>query len=123
MKRFFTRPPANQPANPAPPTILQPASAGPGLNHYPKYTVPPVPHPCPHEHIAVLATPDGLLLRPHIAGLKHPSGLVRMAWGREGGVQESQEEVTEDWGSSVIIYGIVGVLQLNLGMSVFKCCL
>ncbi|KAF7974824.1 hypothetical protein HWV62_11181 [Athelia sp. TMB] len=61
----------------------------------------------------MLATPDGLLLRPYVAGVRRPTGLVRIAWGREGSVQEIQEDTAENWESSVIIYGIVGVLQLT----------
>lgn len=80
-----------------------------------------MPHPCPHEHIAVLVTNDGLLLRPHVFGLRHTSGAVKVAWGREGSVQEMQEETVEDWGSSVIVYGVVGILQLTFGMSTIQC--
>lgn len=127
MKRFFSksyRPSATTyPPQTAPTTStsnIHPAN--PGLQ--PKFTVPPVPHPCPHEYIAVLVTQAGLLLRPHVVGLRHPSKVVvRVGWGREGKVEEIQSgqdsdrvEENEDWGSSVIIYGIVGVLQLTFGV-------
>jgi phosphatidylinositol 4-phosphatase len=89
----------------------------------PKYTVPPLPHSRPHEHIEVLVTKQGLLLRPHVVGLRYPltSGVVRVEWGRDGTVEEvdgKREGVEEEnWGSSVIVYGIVGVLQLTFGES------
>lgn len=106
MKRFFTKPQQT-----TDPTIT-------GLR--PKYTVPPVPHPCPHEHITLLVSPPGLLLRSHAPGLKHPSNHVRISWGRELKIEEVQDDVDDqvDWRTGgVIVYGIVGVLELTFGES------
>jgi hypothetical protein len=115
MRRFFssTRPP--QSTSPLPHPHLQP-----------KYTVPPLPHPCPHEYIEVLVTRDGLLLRPHVglrdrgrgASDSEGSGVVRIGWGREGKVElVLGGGEGEDWESSVVVYGIVGILQLTFGAS------
>jgi hypothetical protein len=70
----------------------------------------------------VLVTKEGLLMRPHVVGLRHPltRGVVRVGWGREGKVEEVDEVKggdEEDWRSSVIVYGIVGILQLTFGTS------
>ncbi|KZT09631.1 uncharacterized protein LAESUDRAFT_722598 [Laetiporus sulphureus 93-53] len=81
----------------------------------PKYVLPPLPHPCPHEHIAVLATPQGLLLQPHFQSTSHPESFIRVQWGKTGNVEEVQyrEEFDSiDWSESVVIYGLVGVLNL-----------
>jgi hypothetical protein len=62
------------------------------------------------------------------------SGVVRVGWGREGRVEEvlgppgggadvdvdgkadaGRGKEEEDWGSSVIVYGIVGILELTFG--------
>ena len=70
-------------------------------------------------------TRDGLLLRPHVVGLRHPltGGVVRIEWGKGGKVEEVLRADTdisaegEDWKSSVIVYGIVGILELTFGAS------
>lgn len=119
MKRFFTKGlKAVVPANTATPT-------NPTVPHttglQPKYVVPPVPHPCTHDYIALLVTNEGLLLRPQIHGLKDPgpSSHVRISWGKPIKVEElvgDGTSETEDWADSVIVYGIVGVLELFSGM-------
>ncbi|KAJ7510013.1 SacI homology domain-containing protein [Mycena galericulata] len=85
----------------------------------PKYVVPPVPHPCPHDHIALLVTPAGLLLRPHFPGRgpndPTPSTHLRLSWSKAVKVDEltgDGEADGVDWTGSVVIYGIVGVLEL-----------
>ncbi|KAL0946733.1 hypothetical protein HGRIS_012912 [Hohenbuehelia grisea] len=79
----------------------------------PKYTVPPVPHPSPHEYIGLLATRDGILLHPHRA--KDPSCL-RIPWGTNAKVEEVNAVGGElDWSEAVIVYGIIGILDLFSG--------
>ncbi|KAJ7125465.1 SacI homology domain-containing protein [Mycena crocata] len=118
MKRFFSRaskPFAPSTSSPPPPNIAAPHTTG----LQPKYVVPPVPHPCPHSHIALLATPDGLLLRQHIPGRgpndPGPTTHLRISWSKTVKVEELSgdgEGDEVDWTGSVIIYGIVGVLEL-----------
>jgi phosphatidylinositol 4-phosphatase len=131
MKRFFTKPlsPRSTPPSSSNTSTTALHNTVPGLQ--PKYTVPPLPHPCPHEHIEVLVTREGLLLRPHVVGLRHPltGGVVRVGWGKEGKVEEvlgaatdisaegMKEGEREDWKLSVIVYGIVGILELTFGAS------
>jgi hypothetical protein len=82
----------------------------------PKYTVPPVPHPCPHEHLAILATRDGLLLRPHIPGQQTMSTLgshVCISWDKSVKIVEvSDAKENPNWSEGAVIYGIVGILEL-----------
>ncbi|KAA1469556.1 hypothetical protein DENSPDRAFT_918842 [Dentipellis sp. KUC8613] len=81
----------------------------------PKFIIPPVPHPRPHDHIAILATPDALLLRPHISDGTPPESHIRISWGKnaklEGvdGPGGSEEAV---WSEGAVVYGIVGILEL-----------
>ena len=114
MRKWFNKP--LLPSTPPPPTNRNVLPV-PGLQ--PKFTVPPVPHPCPHEHLALLVCKEGLLLRPAGSGKgsEESGSCVRVGWGREG-VQEVQETEEEcDWEKSVIVYGIVGILELTLGAS------
>ncbi|GBE82128.1 predicted protein [Sparassis crispa] len=115
MKRFlsksFKSPPKNVPAPAPPPT--NPTVHTTGL--HPKFVVPPMPHPCPHEHIAILATPQGLLLRPHYHGQTEHGTNVRIEWGKTGQVLEvptDQGVKDTNWAESVVVYGIVGILNL-----------
>jgi len=113
MKRFFAKPSkllakddtslgSNQPPNPVQPVGLPP-----------KYIVPAVPHPCPHDHIALLATTNGLLLRPQAPDYSPPNSYVRIHWEKIVKVVEINDpEEQIDWSGSVVIYGIVGVLEL-----------
>jgi hypothetical protein len=87
----------------------------------PRDSVPPVvTHPCPHEHIAILVTADGLLLRPHGQGVEHTGSYAMVRWAGEGTdgkvVRVAEGEVPEgetlDWDHSVVVYGIVGILEL-----------
>jgi hypothetical protein len=122
MKRFFSKavkpfaPPTSSPASPTNTT----APHTTGLQ--PKYLVPPVPHPCPYDHIALLVTPAGLLMRPHTpgSGLNDPGPTthLRLSWGKAVRVEElsgNGDADGLDWTNSVIIYGIVGVLELFSG--------
>ncbi|CAK5264927.1 unnamed protein product [Mycena citricolor] len=125
MKRLFSRPPKSPPAAQASSSL--PASSTPtsinsphitGLQ--PKYVVPPVPHPCPYDHIALLVTSGALLLRQHIPGLSAsepgPTSHLRLAWNKTVKVEEIQGDGVEsedaDWSQSVVVYGIIGVLEL-----------
>ncbi|TFK62545.1 hypothetical protein BDN72DRAFT_964483 [Pluteus cervinus] len=130
----------------------------------PKFLVPPIPHPCPHDHLALVVTKKGLLIRPHVArrsdssaytegnalqedgnaedGVEDDSNVagevgsgpiscVRVTWGKNVKVEEIQvdngkiggtssalgnaEDNEVDWSDSVIVYGIVGILELFSG--------
>lgn len=102
------------PAAPANPTGTVPHTT----SLQPKYVLPPLPHPCPHEHIALLATAQGLLLRPHFLSETRPESYVRILWGKTGAIEELpiNEDADQDWSESVIIYGIVGILELFSGI-------
>jgi hypothetical protein len=84
----------------------------PGLK--PEFVVPPMPHPCPHDHLALLPTPEGLLIRPHAPGLV-PETHVRIQWGKNVHLDEinSPGDYNEDdWSQSVVVYGIIGTMEL-----------
>jgi hypothetical protein len=86
----------------------------------PKYLVPPVPHPCPHDHLVLLVTKDGLLIRQHTPGhdrtTQETTSHVRIAWGKAVRIEEVTEvEDRVDWEESVIVYGIIGILELFSG--------
>ncbi|KAH9952101.1 SacI homology domain-containing protein, partial [Amylocystis lapponica] len=120
MKRFLSK--SLKPIAPAakPTPVQVPPSPVTNTNVHttglqPKYVLPPMPHPCPHEHIALLITPQGLLLRPHIIGQVHAESYVRIEWGKEGKVSElpSDEEIdSAPWSEGVVVYGIVGILTV-----------
>ncbi|KAK7467319.1 hypothetical protein VKT23_004376 [Stygiomarasmius scandens] len=103
MKRLFsksTKTPSPVPASA--PALIQ----APKLQ--PAYVVPPVPHPCAYDHISLLATPDGLLLRPYLS----PSSYVCITWSKHPSIKESDGDGDYNWDDSVIVYGIVGILDL-----------
>jgi hypothetical protein len=119
MKNIFsfnkqTRPKSEIPIpEPPPPPRANTAVHTTGLQ--PKYTVPPVPHPRPYDHIAILATASAILLRPRIAGVEHPQSHVHVAYGKDVKVEEHQgdgEGPGADWSAAVVVYGIVGILEL-----------
>ncbi|RPD66400.1 hypothetical protein L226DRAFT_530498 [Lentinus tigrinus ALCF2SS1-7] len=114
-KTFKTAAPATKPAS-----VAIPATTNPPIHHtglQPKDTLPPVPHPCPYEYISIVATSDGLLLRPRHPGTTQSQedfeSEVRVAWGK-GGKVETLGAPTEnvDWEESVVVYGIVGFFEL-----------
>ena len=75
-----------------------------------EYIIPPLPHPSPHDQVEIMATRDGLVLRPHIPGSKN---FVCITWGKSVKI----EEVTgmkHDWSKCTVIYGIIGILELYL---------
>jgi phosphatidylinositol 4-phosphatase len=104
------------------PTLLGSASHTTGLQ--PKYLVPPVPHPCPHNYLSLLVTKDGLLIRPYTAGLSGSAAHVRIGWGKSVRVEETTSEDGADeaeWESSVVVYGVIGILELFSGaLSIFN---
>ncbi|KAH9945870.1 SacI homology domain-containing protein [Epithele typhae] len=119
MKRLFTRPFVPKPAaaNSAP--DASPAPANPAAHHVglqPKDILPPVPHPCPYEHISLLATPEGLLMRPRHPGRpqsEEEETEVKIDWGKGGKVQTLASKVPgAQWDESAVVYGIVGFLEL-----------
>lgn len=89
----------------------------------PKYLVPPVPHPCPHDHLSLLVTKDGLLIRPYTTGLSGSTAHVRIAWGKIVRVEEITSNGGADeveWEKGVIVYGIIGILEMFSGaLSIF----
>ncbi|KAG5635471.1 hypothetical protein H0H81_011112 [Sphagnurus paluster] len=136
MKRLFAKVQTSKPFVALPKSLtglasnLTPGSSAPGsgptVSHtvglQPKYLVPPIPHPCPYDHLALLVTKEGLLIRPHIVGhdpkTEKPNSHVRVRWGKTVHVEEVAHVVgadDADWGESVVFYGIVGVLELFSG--------
>ncbi|KAI9057938.1 hypothetical protein FKP32DRAFT_1582863 [Trametes sanguinea] len=120
MKRLFSKTfkaPAPAVKSSQPPVAI-PATTNPPLHTtglQPKDTLPPVPHPCPYEYISVLATSEGLLLRPRLPG--HTEQLseseVKVEWGKGGKVEAlSPDAIAANWDESVVVYGIVGFLEL-----------
>ncbi|KAF7323093.1 hypothetical protein HMN09_00089400 [Mycena chlorophos] len=118
MKRFFARKASTpQPASPTIPSATPAPHITTGL--HPKYVVPPIPHPCPHSHIALLPASSGLLLRPHIVGAgpndPGPASHLRLSWGKSVKLEElsgNGESDDSDWTGAVVVYGIVGILEL-----------
>ncbi|KAF9014086.1 SacI homology domain-containing protein [Cyathus striatus] len=126
MKKFFEK--ASKPfALPGKPRNAQspPLAAGTGPNialpnqtpHLqPKYVVQPVPHPCPHEHLAIIATKAGLLIQPYSPGYNNGNQevYIRISWGKHIRIEEINHRGEEaiDWNESIIVYGIVGTLEL-----------
>ncbi|KAJ3504609.1 hypothetical protein NMY22_g17862 [Coprinellus aureogranulatus] len=105
----------------------------------PKYTVPAVPHPCPHDHLAIGVAREGLLIRPYDPKVSRkkfnaePSSFLKVSWrtaevtelhydgerrsknktGSDIGSSDSAALLEQvDWDEAVIVYGIVGVLEL-----------
>lgn len=105
------------------PPILQSNPTAPhttGLQ--PKFVVPAVPQPYPHTHLAILVTKEGLLIRPHVleSRIDQTEWLpcIRVSWGKSVKVEAIEEEERSqlseklDWNEGVIVYGIVGILEL-----------
>jgi hypothetical protein len=80
----------------------------------PEFKIPPMPHPCPYDHLALLVTPAGLLIRPQSPGIT-PATHVRLTWGKHVKVEEMQgsgDAEDADWANSVVVYGIIGMMEL-----------
>ncbi|KAG6860598.1 hypothetical protein C0995_009488 [Termitomyces sp. Mi166 len=128
MKRLFAKVQTSKPFAGLPKTlagIAPSSSASPGqigphpVGLQPKYIVPPIPHPCPYDHLALLVSKDGLLIRQHVPGrdhtTEHPPSYVRIAWANPVKIEEvltGNGDGNIDWSDSVIVYGIIGVLEL-----------
>ncbi len=86
----------------------------------PQFKVPLIPHPAPHHRLMVVASKQGLLLRPYTSGSTAPIKHVRVPWGRDADVQELDSHAEDskelDWSSAAIVYGILGVVKLFTGM-------
>lgn len=117
MKRFFSKSSKSPPSTAVVPVNNDLVAHTPALQ--PKFIVPPVPHPRPHDHIAVLPTQEGLLLRAH-TNFKGESDhrYVRITWGKVPEIEEFQgaaQNTGIGWPTAVIVYGIVGILELFTG--------
>ncbi|KAG9318553.1 hypothetical protein JVU11DRAFT_645 [Chiua virens] len=119
MKRFFTRQSIG-PGRPAPSILVSPAprelpnhDMATGIGLQPSFVLPPIPHPHPYEHIAIVVADEGLVMRPQLPGLSHPFSCVLVPWGKHPRIQELQllavdgSDSSVDWGSSVVVYGIL----------------
>lgn len=76
---------------------------------------PCIPHPCPHDHLALLVSKDGLHIRPHIPGSPPlPYSCLRISWGKSNKIEqlEKLEEDDLDWAEGVVVYGIGGMVEL-----------
>jgi hypothetical protein len=114
MKRLFSKSSKSQPSTSAPPAQNNVAVHKPAP--HPRSIVPPS-HPRPHDHIAVLPTQDGLLLRPHVVRQGESGHYVRITWGKVPEIKEFQGSIPGvNWTSPVIVYGIVGILDLFAGI-------
>ncbi|TFY55822.1 hypothetical protein EVG20_g9178 [Dentipellis fragilis] len=117
MRRLFSK--KKSPPPPPQPVVNVPSASvpvhSPALQ--PKFIIPPVPHPRPHDHIAILSTKDALLLRPHISDGTPPESHVRISWGKNAKLEDMDgpgggEEAEAIWSEGVVVYGIVGILEL-----------
>ncbi|KAH9180498.1 SacI homology domain-containing protein [Lactarius sanguifluus] len=112
MKRLFSKSPKSP--SPKPPALVHNDLIAHTPALQPKFVVPAVPHPRPHDHIAVLPTQEGLLLRPHRTRSDDSDHYFRINWGKSPKFEEFQGSAqnVDSWASAVIIYGIVGILEL-----------
>src|ERR1700742_4316090 len=86
MKRFFSKSSKNPPSTPAVPVNNHAVDHTLALQPTP--VVPPASYPRPHDHITILPTQDGLLLRPHIACQGESDLYVRITWGKVPEIKE-----------------------------------
>ncbi|KZT71284.1 hypothetical protein DAEQUDRAFT_724233 [Daedalea quercina L-15889] len=119
MKRLLSFNRSGNSKKGVPASPINPASTASGGPHatglQPKYVLPPLPHPCPHEHIAIVATDRGLLLRPHFLSETHVESYICIPWGKNAAVEElphGEEFDHIDWSEGVVVYGIAGILTL-----------
>jgi hypothetical protein len=118
MKRLFYKSPKSSSSKPPAPVHKDLIGHTPALQ--PKFVVPPVPHPRPHDHIAILPTEEGLFLRPHGTRPDDSDSYIRIGWGKSPKFEEFRGSVENvgSWSSAVIVYGIVGILELFTGSSI-----
>lgn len=83
----------------------------------PKFTVPPLPHPCPYSRILVLATKKGLFFRPDIDAHGDVQSCLKFEWGKDGRMLEVPDAVEDDldWTSAARVWGIIGLMRLYCG--------
>lgn len=121
MKRFLSK--ASKPSltpqsnSPSPPPIhLSNPTAPHTTGLQPKFVVSAVPQPYPHTYLAILVAKDGLLIRPHVlgSGIDQTEWLdcIRVSWGKSVKVERYQPSEKLNWNEGVIVYGIVGILEL-----------
>ncbi|KAI0695707.1 SacI homology domain-containing protein [Cytidiella melzeri] len=121
LAKPFKFPQIRSNSTPAPPSTYNPITTTNTVHTtalQPKFIIPPTPHPCPHEYIAIIATPQGLILRQFLRDGTRPETQVCISWGKEGKVEEIPSNLVsadDDWTGSVIVYGIVGILNLFTG--------
>lgn len=115
MKRLFYKSPKSSSSKPPVPVHNDLIAHTPALQ--PKFVVPPVPHPRPHDHIAILPTEEGLFLRPHGTRPDDSDNHIRISWGKSPKFEELRGSAQNvgSWSSAVIVYGIVGILELFTG--------
>ena len=111
---FSSTPQSNSPPSPSSPT--HPSNSTLTVPHTTGLQ-PTVPQPYPHTHLAILVAKEGLLIRPHPPGSNQTEWLpcVRVSWGKSVKVEEIESrQLSEklDWNEAVIVYGIVGILEL-----------
>jgi phosphatidylinositol 4-phosphatase len=75
------------------------------------------PHPDPYNHIALAVAADGIILKQYDPSSKETGEYVRIRWtGKpvKGGVHVEvlDTQVDVNWQESIIVYGIVGILEL-----------
>lgn len=122
MKRRFaklTGTPSPKPT-PKPPTApVHPRPFPIATGFEPKYTVPHVSRPDPYDHLDVLVSSRGLLLRPHLSGRNHTEPYARISWGLAGKVELVEDTAAEgsglDWSEAVVVCGVLGSLDLWTG--------
>lgn len=97
--------------------LNQPTITGHTTGLRPKDIVPPVPHPCPHDHLTLLVTKEGLLIRPYTPELSGSTAHVQIAWGKAVRVEEINSSGADEaeWEKGVIVYGVIGILELFSG--------
>ncbi|EJU05562.1 hypothetical protein DACRYDRAFT_113641 [Dacryopinax primogenitus] len=71
---------------------------------------PPVPHPSPHSKLALISTPEGLIITPAVTGADSVE-IAKLAWGKEGKVSLMKTR-NPYRGGQPTVPGIVGVLHL-----------
>lgn len=75
----------------------------------------PMSHLHPYERITVTISDDGLLVRPHDPDPHDSPSCTRVSWNKTPKVEQlpnGGENLAADWSASVVIYGIIGILDL-----------
>ncbi|KIJ26451.1 hypothetical protein M422DRAFT_272496 [Sphaerobolus stellatus SS14] len=118
MKRLFAKRKPSQLTNILPSSTVPaqaPLPSARPMSLQPKFTVPPVPHPCPYSTINLLVTSDGLILSPDLDSSAKSASYVRISWGKEVIVKEVEGAVPNGK-TSASVDGIVGFLRLFHGV-------